>query len=397
MTTDRAETPAGLDGGRGWLVASAAALSTFAVFGVAYSFGAFFNAMSDEFDVGSSQTALFFSITISLSFFAGLFTGRWADRVGPRRVVLTAAASLMLGLLATAAVQSIWLGYLTYGVGVGFAVACGYVPMVAAVGGWFERRRATALGLAVAGIGLGTLVGSPLAAALIDATSWRTTYVIFAIGGGALLVVASVFAERGPAAAASATPQPLRTLLANRDFALLYGSSVAASFGLFVPFVFLADYAEDRGISSVRAATLVGIIGGASIVGRLGLGGLADRIGATRLYLGAFFVMTISHVIWLSADDRFGQLVAYAVTLGLGYGGFIALSPAVAAQRFGLAGLGGILGTLYTAAGIGSLGGPPVAGVLIDQLGYGAAIGFAVCTTALATAILIPLGRDGSP
>ena len=214
--------PAALDSNRAWLVAAAAALSTFAVFGVAYSFGAFFTSMSEEFDVGSGQTALFFSITISLSFLLGLFTGRWADRVGPRRVLWAGAASLAGGLALTSAVQNLWLGYLTYGVGVGFAVACGYVPMVATVGGWFEQKRATALGVAVAGIGLGTLVGSPAAARLIDATSWRATYLIFAAIGGGLLLLASVVAEHGPATVPAPRPRPLLELLRIRDFALLY-------------------------------------------------------------------------------------------------------------------------------------------------------------------------------
>ncbi len=383
--------PPALDSGRGWLVTAAAATSMFAVFGVAYSFGAFFGSMSDEFGVGSAPTALFFSITISLSFFLGLFTGRWADRVGPRRVLLAAAASLTGGLLLTAAARSIWVGYLSYGAGIGFAVACGYVPMVAAVTGWFERQRATALGVAVAGIGLGTLVGSPVAARLIDATSWRTTYVIFAVAGGGLLLLAALVAEPGPAAEPAARPRPLAELLGIADFRVLYAATVFASLGLFVPFVFVADYAEERGVSSVRAAALVGIIGGASIVGRLGLGRLADTIGATRLFVASFATMAASHLVWLGAGDRYWQLVLYATVLGVGYGGFIALAPAVTAQRFGLAGLGGVLGTLYTAAGVGSLAGPPLAGVMIDTSGYTTAIGFATATTALATTLLVPL------
>src|SRR5450756_1344948 len=88
------------------------------------------------------------------------------------------------GLLLTSRVHTLWAGYLTYGIGVGIGVACGYVPMVAVVGGRFERRRTFALGLAVAGIGTGTLVGGPLAGALISRYGWRTTYVIFGVASG---------------------------------------------------------------------------------------------------------------------------------------------------------------------------------------------------------------------
>ena len=103
--------------------------------------------------------------------------------------------------------------------------------------------------------------------------------------------------------------------------------------------------------------------------------------------------MAASHFVWLGAGDRYWQLVVYAAVLGLGYGGFIALSPAVAAQRFGLTGLGGVLGTLYTAAAVGSLGGPPLAGVLIDGPGYSTAISFAGLITVAAAAVLVPLMR----
>ena len=138
-------------------MALAAAVSMFTVFGVGYSFGAFFDSITTEFDAGSGATAVVFGFTISLSFLLGPFTGALADRVGPKPVALLAAGSLGTGLLLTTVVPNIWLAYICYGLFVGLAIACGYVPMVAVVGGWFEKRRALALGASVAGIGLGTL------------------------------------------------------------------------------------------------------------------------------------------------------------------------------------------------------------------------------------------------
>ncbi|MGI9607796.1 MAG: MFS transporter [Acidimicrobiales bacterium] len=365
----------------------------FAVFGVAYSFGAFFSSMADEFGASSGATALVFSITISLSFILGLWTGRWSDAKGPRPVVLTGAAFLFVGLLLTAATPSLWLGYITYGVGVGVAIACGYVPMVATVGGWFERRRAAALGISVAGIGLGTLIASPLAAALIDRTSWRRAYVIFAFGGAAVMVFAAFVAERGPAAVEAARPRSLATLWSSFEFRVLYLSVLFASFGVFVPFVFLASYAEGRGTDPVRAALLVGLIGGASVLGRLGLGVLADRGGSMRLYFVSFILMSVGHAIWLAAGSSYPILVVYAIWTGVGYGGFIALSPAVAAEVFGLDGLGGVIGTLYTAAGVGGFAGPPIAGWLIDRWGDGAGILVALAGTLIGTVVLSSLMR----
>ena len=134
---------------RSWVVVLAAFVSTFTVFGVAYSFGAFFDSMSEEFDTGKSATALMFSITTCWYFLLGLVSGKAADRFGPRPVLLVGAVLLTAGLLATSRVESIWFGYATYGVLVGSAVACGYVPMVAtAVAGSCDA--APPLGIAVA-------------------------------------------------------------------------------------------------------------------------------------------------------------------------------------------------------------------------------------------------------
>ena len=381
-----------VDSARGWLMTGATFVSTFVVFGVAYSFGAFFDSMSDEFGSGKGLTALLFSATTFLYFVLGVFTGRWSDRVGPRPVLATAIVTLGGGLYLTSIAGSIWLGLAAYSIGVGIAVACGYVPMVAAVGGWFERYRTTALGVAVAGIGTGTLVMAPISSWLIDEYGWRSAYRILAVGGMVLLAGCYVVAAPPPGRATTDPPRPIRELVGHGAFRSLYGSTLLMSVALFVPFVFLASYAEERDLSSSLGALLVGLIGGSSIVGRLGLGAIASRVGVMRLYQGCFGTMALSFGIWLVAGASAVLLVLFAVVLGVAYGGFIALSPAVAAQLFGTVGLGGVLGAVYTAAGLGGLVGPPAAGALIDATdGYSLAIAIAGAFAAAAFLVLLTL------
>lgn len=117
--------------------------------------------------------------------------------------------------------------------------------------------------------------------------------------------------------------------------------------------VFLVSYARAHGIDEVAAASLIGIIGGASIAGRLGFGALGDKISRMRLFQSTFIIVALSYLVWLFSSHSFTLLMVFAVLLGGGYGGFIVLSPAVAAEIFGLVGLGTILGATYTAAGIG--------------------------------------------
>jgi MFS family permease len=71
--------------------------------------------------------------------------------------------------------------------------------------------------------------------------------------------------------------------------------------------------------------------------------------------------MATSYTLWLVAGSSFVVLVVFTIVIGVGYGGFIALSPAATAVMFGTTGLGAILGALYTGAAIGGLLGPPIA------------------------------------
>jgi MFS family permease len=380
------------DSPRSWRMVAAAFIAMFAVYGVSYSFGAFFKPMAEEFGAARSATSAVFSITVLVWASLGPLSGHLSDRFGPRIVVASGGIIMGLGLVLTSTIDRLWVAYLTYGLGVGIGVACAYVPMLAVVGGWFLKRRNTALGIAVAGIGFGTVCGAPIAAALISHLGWRTTYVVLGIASAAILLGCAAVAERPPV---HVTPSrfSLREAIRTPAFRFLYASSVMVSMALFVPFVYLPSFAHDRGATEFASAALVGVIGGASVVGRMGLGTLADRAGVVRLYQGSFFVLALSYGIWLVASS-YSMLVVFALVMGAGYGGYVALSPAVLAHLFGTQRLGTMLGALYTSGGFGAMVGPPLVGLIIDRTGsYRVAIASAFAIALSAWALLIPLSR----
>ena len=279
----------------------------------------------------------------------------------------------------------------TYGFGVGIGVACAYVPMVSAVGGWFAKHRTAALGVAVAGIGLGQMAGAPTVEKFVELYGWRDTYKLLAIVATGLLVLAAIGARRPPNAAPQSELPSMWRLMHNRRFALLYLSMLMLSASLFIPIVFISDYLEDLG--KPGGQWLLFVIGLASLLGRLVLGALGTVFPLMRMYQLSFTIMGLSYLIWLFAGDNYTVLVIYTLVMGGSYGGFIALSPAVAAELFGLAGLGGVLGALYTAAGIGGLAGPPLAGLLIDNAGYRAAIVAAMIVALTSVPLLVAAAR----
>jgi MFS family permease len=357
--------PDGIDSARAWLTVVATFLSAAVTLGIVYSFGTFFESMSQEFGTGKGETAVVFGLTTFTFFWLSMVTGRLADRYGPRPVLAFGAFALLVGLVATSNVNSIFLGYLTYGAGAGIAGACAYIPMVATVGGWFNKYRATAVGIAVAGIGVGTMVTNPLASKMIDIHGWRMTYRIFGIGGFVIMLVCVALVSRAPGAAGAA-PSRFKTAIKSPMFRRLWIAGLCSGLALFVPFVFLVPFAKDRGASSWAASWLVATLGGSSVLSRIGFGTLTARFGTFRLFRVGVALYPVSFLIWALAGDGLVLLFLFAVVLGMGYGCFVAVSPLVLADRFGVVGLGSVMGLFYTAQGLGGLIGPPVAGRIID-------------------------------
>lgn len=393
MMTRHNTAPEAPDSLAGWLVALSAFLSGFVIFGVMYSFGVFFTPMEAEFHASRAATSVFFAITGALFYFFGSVTGRLSDRFGPRPVVTAGAVIMGAGLALTAAVPRMWTGYLTYGAGVGIGASCVYIPTLALVGGWFIRHRTTALGLAATGTGCGTLLIPPVAAVLIQAHGWRTTYELFGAGSFVLLLLCAALARRPPLAKAASQTTQLRRVVRSRPFVLLYASWVLATTGLSVSLLFLTPFAHSTGVGPIAASALISVIGGMSVLGRGGIGYINRKTGPMLLYKLSVLVMAVSYLLWLPFTG-YGWLVAFAAVLGFGYGVRIALTPVVLIEFFGLGNLGAVLGAFFTASCISSLFGPLMAGVIIDQTGsYQWGVAFALLMGVLGFLAIAPL-RD---
>src|ERR1700677_3214188 len=160
----------------GWFVVAAAFGVTFVGFGGAYSFSAFFESLQREFAASRGTVSLVFSLAGFLYFGLGFVSGPLADRWGSRSMAILGMLLLGVGLALASAAHSLNQVYADYGLGVGLGVGFSYVPVVGAVQRWFVKQRGLASGLAVSGIGVGTLVMPPMAAFLIEALGWRTAY-----------------------------------------------------------------------------------------------------------------------------------------------------------------------------------------------------------------------------
>lgn len=363
----------------------------FTVFGSIYSFGVFLEPIMADLGSSRSATSALYVIASSAFYFLGPATGAIADRLGPRALVSFGTLAMGGGFAATALVTNISMAYLTYGLGVGIGAACVYIPTFAVLGGWFDRSRTRALTIAAAGTGLGMLALPPLCALIIAHFGWRAAIMALAVINSAVLAATAALVRPPPQRPMPTESKPLRTILRSRAFALIYISWILGTAALFVPLILLPAFAIAQGVDPVAASWLISIVGGASVLGRVGIGYALAQGGALPLYKISILAMAASYWIWLLLPT-FGWLLMFTSLLGIAYGVRIALVAPVLIELFGADRLGGLLGSFFTATGVASLIGPMVANFAADYWGNDtASIVIAIVLGALAYVLVLPL------
>ena len=250
----------------GWFVVAGAFAVTFVGFGSAYTFSAFIGSLQRDFAASRGSVSLVFSVAGFLYFALGLVSGPLADRFGARLLAVAGMILTGLGLAVASVARSLPEVY----------AACrrrrlasaSPMPDPGCRAAMVRQtpRSLAASGLAVSGIGVGTLVMPPAAALLIDAMGWRGAYLVLGIfaaivGGGMALLVEDDPRRRGtgtdgdPPLLDAQPPHPaatgVREALRSRRFIGLCAASLLGSFGVFVPFVHLVPYAIDHGIPQI--------------------------------------------------------------------------------------------------------------------------------------------------
>ncbi len=344
------------------------------IFGVSYSFAAFFESFAGEFSAQRADVSWIFGLSGFVYFVMGAGGGMLADRFGPRIVCSAGMALIALGLLATSWATSLLAVYVSYGLLVGLGIALVYTPSIASVQPWFTTRRGLAGGIASSGVGAGTLLVPVLVAMAIGPMPWREAMRVLALGVLVLGLLAAALLKRAPAATGadaggSASGLSLRETLRTSTFRWFYLATVLASPVMFIPFAHVSASARDLGLSEALAVGLVGLIGVGSLVGRFAIGVVADRLGRAQTLVLMQLSMGASYVLWAMAGGHV-LLALFALWFGLSYGSIVSLLPAICMDYFGGKSVASVVGTLYSGAALGNLLGPVLAGAVFDHSGH---------------------------
>lgn len=356
----------------GWIVVGMAFLANFFAFGLTYLFGVFFKPLATEFNWSRTITVGAFTLYAvghdALAFLAGVAV----DRFGPKVVIALAGLCLGLSMILMGQIESIWELYFYFGIIFSIGVAGTYTPMMTTVSGWFIGNNAfgLAMGLAAAGIGSGSLILSPFTAWLITSFGWRYSYVLIGLLCWVAFVPIVIFLKRRPVlpkkqditvSADFTFVEAIRT----DSFWFLGLTWLFGAMAVFAPMMHLVPLCTDIGISLVAAGTIMGLYGGASVIGRIAMGLVSDKIGRKQAMLICFLSQTLI-LVWLIFAKNLWSLSLFSVVFGFSSGGWAALCPAICADYFGFRSGGKILGMVVLLAGIGVGIGPLVGGYIFD-------------------------------
>ena len=334
-----------------------------------YSQGIFLKPLAAEFGWSRGQASLGPFVGTLGTAVAAPFVGRMIDVVGPVRVAVLSTLLLSAGFAA--------LGRGSEGLGSFLAItALAAVTMVGAgplsysrlIVAAFDRHRGLALGLALMGTGIGSGIMPVFLVPYIAASGWRAGYYLLALVVLMAVIPVAFLISRGRYVVQSASgADTLSSLIRQRRFSQLALIFFLASLSVLGTVVHFVPMLSDAGLSPARTGAIAGIVGIAVIFGRIFTGLLLDRIAASRVTAGLFFVSATGLTLLGVGGAQIAVFGALAI--GLAIGAEIDLLSYLISRLFPAASYGTAYGALYGVFLLGAAIGPVLTGYLFDATG----------------------------
>ncbi len=386
-----------------WLVVASGFLALAVTMGVRSAFGVYVLPWQQEFGVSRAQVSAISSLSLLTYGLGNLVAGHVAERVGIGVVLPVSLSLVALGLFSATLLREFWALLLSYGViaSAGFSGASHVTASVAIRATFPEGRRAFALSLAVAGMGVGQLVLVPMQVLVGTAWGWRSALRILALGAALLGLLARLVLAPVPSGGARAvrtaesSGNPKGPGLLFRDpcfwvFLFPYFVCGFTDTGLadnhFVPL------AQGRGVPGPVLAGALALLAAANLLGTVGLGYLADRLGRATVLAGMYGLRAVAFLFTLAGGPWMVWL--FAVAYGATYTATIAPTNALALALFARSSPGLAVGTSSFLHQVGAALGALWGGWVFDRTGdY--PLAFATAAVLLVLSALVMAGLRG--
>jgi MFS family permease len=381
----------------GWIVVAVTFVTMAIGVNARTAFSLFFPPIISEFGWERGIIAGAFSFGFVVSGVVSPLIGRLMDGAGPRATMEVGVALMAGGLLLAPLTSAPWHLYVTIGAMVGAGSVClGYSGQSLFLPNWFIRKRGFAIGIAFAGVGIGSVTLLPWVQHMIEQTSWRTACT--AMGLLVLIALAPInlllrkrpedlgLRPDGDAAPSASAAKPVSNIVdpvwAGTDWTLalalrtgrFWWIALGYFCGLYIWYavqVHQTKFLLDIGFSPSVAVWSLGVVSLIGIPGQILLGHVSDRIGREWVWVAscAGFAICFAALIALKFEASLWLVCVMVFTQGaLGYG-LTSIMGAVVLEIFQGKHYGSIFGTIMLAALAGGAAGPWLTGFLYDLTG----------------------------
>jgi len=366
--------------------------------GLLFMFGILFLEFEETFGWSRALISGAFSVFLLGTGFIGIAMGKLNDLFGPRRIMIAGALIHGAGYALMSLIQAPWQLYFFYGVLVAVGFSTHDILTLSTIARWFTAKRSLMSGIVKAGAGAGTFVVPILVTTLLSVWNWRIACLVVGATSTLILIFLAQFLTRNPPSTPApsrgdSTPAPqtefgltLKLATKTRNFWILCFGQFLIFSCLMVVMIHVAPHARDLGFGTTQAAKVLSTIGAASILGRIILGGAADRLGGKRTLIIAYSLLSAS-LIWLIFIREPWILFLFAPVYGFTHGAFFTLISPTIAEFFGTRSHGVIFAIVLFPGTIGGALSPLIAGHVFDTLGSYQPV--FICLAGLAVAGLV--------
>ena len=372
-----------------------------------YTQGFFVGPVTSEFGWSAPQFFLSYTVLMCSGLLTGPLIGYIAQRVGLRSVGIVGLIGHSLAYVVLSLnTGSLMLWYLSWALVA--ILGAGSLPIIwtGVLNNWFTKHRGKAIGITMAGTGLGAFLLPPIVEFLIANHGWRTAY--RGIGLGALLIslpiVFALFKEKPDSSTATdgevmankvetwglTTKDAMRTKQFWILGAVLFLTVIVVA-GLLSNFERIMT---EQGFERSSIAQIAAVMGLTVIIGRLMVGALVDRFWAPGVAACFFLVATLGLLMLVGTQVTMATALLVAVMIGLAAGAELDLLAYLTGKYFGPAHYPAIFGLIIAFFTVGAGIAPPLFGMAAQMFqGYGTMLSISIGLLLVSILLFLSLGR----